>query len=54
MENQQIIVRVATPEDKKYAVIITDEMEASANARGTGIARRTPEYVSQKMDEGKP
>ncbi|MBA2499666.1 MAG: GNAT family N-acetyltransferase [Chitinophagaceae bacterium] len=53
MENQQIIVRVATPEDKKYAVVITDEMEASANARGTGIARRTPEYVSQKMDEGK-
>ncbi len=44
---------MATPEDKKYAVIITDEMEASANARGTGIARRTPEYVSQKMDEGK-
>ncbi len=44
---------MATPEDKKYAVVITDEMEASANARGTGIARRTPEYVSQKMDEGK-
>jgi hypothetical protein len=28
-------------------------MEASAKARGTGIAKRTPEYVSLKMDEGK-
>jgi hypothetical protein len=53
LENQQIIVRVATPEDKKYAVIITDEMAASASARGTGIAQRTPEYVASKMDEGK-
>lgn len=44
---------MATPEDKKYAVIITDEMAASATARGTGIAKRTPEYVASKMDEGK-
>jgi hypothetical protein len=36
-----------------YAKTITDEMESSAAARGTGIARRTPEYVSQKIDEGK-
>lgn len=28
-------------------------MEASATARGTGIAKRTPEYVEQKIDEGK-
>ena len=28
-------------------------MESSAKARGTGIARRTPEYVAAKMDEGK-
>lgn len=28
-------------------------MEASAKARGTGIAKRTPEYIEQKMDEGK-
>jgi len=44
---------VATPEDKVYAKTITDEMESSAKARGTGIARRSPEYVSQKMEEGK-
>lgn len=39
--------------DTKYAVTITDEMEASAKARGTGIAKRTPEYVASKMKEGK-
>lgn len=28
-------------------------MESSARARGTGIARRTPEYIGEKMDQGK-
>lgn len=28
-------------------------MESSAKARGTGIAKRSPEYISQKIDEGK-
>lgn len=28
-------------------------MEASARARGTGIAKRSPDYVKQKMLEGK-
>ena len=28
-------------------------MEASAKARGTGIAKRSPEYIEQKMIEGK-
>jgi len=51
--DQNIIIRVATSADKIYAETITDEMESSAKARGTGIARRTPEYVSQKIDEGK-
>jgi GNAT superfamily N-acetyltransferase len=36
-----------------YAETITDEMASSAQARGTGIARRSPEYVSQKIQEGK-
>lgn len=53
MDNQNIIIRVAVPDDKIYAKTITDEMEASAKARGTGIAKRSPEYVAQKMDEGK-
>ncbi|MBC7947177.1 MAG: GNAT family N-acetyltransferase [Chitinophagaceae bacterium] len=53
MDNQQIIVRVATPDDKVYSKIITDEMESSAMARGTGIAKRSPEYIEEKIDEGK-
>ena len=28
-------------------------METSAMARGTGIAKRSPEYIEQKIDEGK-
>jgi hypothetical protein len=36
-----------------FAATICDEMEASAKARGTGIARRTPEYIQEKMQEGK-
>ena len=53
MENQQIVIRVANPADAVYAETIVDEMAASAKARGTGIARRSPEYVAQKMTEGK-
>lgn len=53
MDNQDIIIRVATPADKIYSETITDEMESSAKARGTGIAKRSPEYITQKIDEGK-
>lgn len=48
-----IIVRIADSGDTVYAEPITDEMASSAQARGTGIARRSPEYVSQKIQEGK-
>jgi hypothetical protein len=53
MDNKNIIIRVATAADKVYSKTITDEMEASAAARGTGIAKRSSEYVEQKIDEGK-
>ncbi|MFT3676459.1 MAG: GNAT family N-acetyltransferase [Chitinophagaceae bacterium] len=53
MDNQEIIVRVATPDDKKYSTLITEEMESSAKARGTGIAKRSPSYIDEKIDEGK-
>lgn len=49
--NFQIIV--ATTQHEKYAQIICDEMESSAKARGTGIAKRSPDYIIQKMQEGK-
>ena len=53
MEQSKIIVRVAIPDDIKYSSIITDEMALSAQARGTGIAKRSPEYIAQKITEGK-
>jgi GNAT superfamily N-acetyltransferase len=53
VEQSKIIVRVAISADFKYAKTITDEMAASAQARGTGIAKRSPEYIQQKMEEGK-
>lgn len=54
MENQhQIIIRVANFLDTHFAKRIVEEMESSAKARGTGIAKRTPEYVANKMLEGK-
>lgn len=46
-------VDVASPMYTSYAEEICEEMAASAKARGTGIARRSPEYVAQKMREGK-
>jgi len=53
VEQSNIIVRIATSADFKYAQTITDEMAASAQARGTGIAKRSTEYIQQKMQEGK-
>ena len=53
MEQSKIVVRVAIPDDIQYAVNITDEMASSAQARGTGIAKRSPEYIEQKISEGK-
>jgi hypothetical protein len=53
MESTKFIVRVATEEDTRYTDEIIEEIANSAKVRGTGIARRTPEYVSLKMREGK-
>ncbi|MEJ8841806.1 GNAT family N-acetyltransferase [Lacibacter sp. H375] len=53
MDNQEIIIRVANSGDTHYSETITNEMEQSAKARGTGIAKRSPEYVANKMSEGK-
>lgn len=53
METKEINVRVATHLDTHFAQRITDEMESSAKARGTGIAKRSPEYVAGKMLDGK-
>lgn len=50
---QHFSVQVAHEQHLHYADIICNEMELSAKARGTGIAKRTPEYIRQKMLEGK-
>ncbi|SRR6266403_170651 len=46
-------IRVATSDDEKLAKTICNEYEESAKARGTGIAKRNPNYVISKMNEGK-
>ena len=53
MEHSSIIIRAAIDTDVKYATTITAEMESSAKARGTGIAKRSPEYIIKKIEEGK-
>ncbi|MFN8359215.1 MAG: GNAT family N-acetyltransferase [Candidatus Kapaibacterium sp.] len=46
-------VELATDAHLDFAREICAEMEQSAKARGTGIAKRTPDYVQQKIHEGK-
>ncbi len=53
MTLQDFNIIVATEQHAGYAPQICDEMAASAKARGTGIAQRSPEYVANKMLEGK-
>ena len=49
----QIDVVVADASHAVYADEICEEILLSARERGTGIARRTPEYVTEKMMAGK-
>ncbi|MGL5636417.1 MAG: GNAT family N-acetyltransferase [Bacteroidales bacterium] len=51
--NPKIKVVVATKDHISYVDIILDTIEKAAKVRGTGIARRSNEYVSKKMEEGK-
>jgi len=53
MEQQFFKVLVAGAAHLDLAPMICEEMAASAQARGTGIARRSPEYLQEKMLEGK-
>jgi hypothetical protein len=53
MTIQDFDIQVATAQHADFAPIICDEMAESAKARGTGIAQRSPEYVANKMLEGK-
>jgi N-acetylglutamate synthase-like GNAT family acetyltransferase len=44
-----ISIVIAQEEHFKYAEIICDTIESSALLRGTGIAKRTPEYILKKI-----
>jgi len=48
----QINVHVSNVSHLKYVEEILDTIETSAKARGTGIARRSVEYVEKKLKEG--
>lgn len=48
-----IEVTVASDEHIKYVDEILDTINRAAKVRGTGIAKRSPEYVKQKMLERK-
>jgi len=44
---------VATAEHIKFAGKISQLIEHAAIARGTGIAKRSPEYITEKITQGK-
>ncbi|MBS3993697.1 MAG: GNAT family N-acetyltransferase [Bacteroidetes bacterium] len=47
------MITVAGEAHFRYAAIICQMMEESSKIRGTGIAKRKPEYIQLKMEEGK-
>lgn len=53
MNNNEVSVMFATDEHLKYAPLIVELIYNSALQRGTGIARRTPEYIADKIRRGK-
>lgn len=52
-QEKQIDVMIAEASHEVYVDTILETIEAAAKVRGTGIAKRTHEYVAQKMKEGK-
>ena len=53
MNKEDITVMVADASHEKYVDTILDTIEKAAKVRGTGIAKRTHEYVATKMREAK-
>ncbi|PXV64383.1 hypothetical protein CLV62_11026 [Dysgonomonas alginatilytica] len=49
----EITIEIASDKHIQYVQTILDTIEAAAKVRGTGIAKRSPEYVELKMKEGK-
>lgn len=49
----KIEVVVASEKHLSYVTAINDAIDHAAKARGTGIARRTNEYIADKIRSGK-
>ncbi|MCB0293647.1 MAG: GNAT family N-acetyltransferase, partial [Calditrichaeota bacterium] len=49
----EFVIQVAEEGHQHYAAEISHLIEESARARDIGIAKRTPEYIARKMQEGK-
>jgi hypothetical protein len=47
-----LIVQYAQPEHSTYAEAICELIESAAKQRGTGIAKREPEYIRKKISNG--
>jgi GNAT superfamily N-acetyltransferase len=45
-------IRIADASHIKYAEIISETITESAKVRGTGIAKRTPEYIIKRLVNG--
>jgi len=52
-ELKNIKVEVAGEKHVKYVDVINDAIDEASKQRGTGIARRSNEYLSSKITEGK-
>ena len=53
MQKKEIEVLVADERHEKYVDTILDTIARAAAVRGTGIAKRTHEYLANKMKEAK-
>lgn len=52
-DKQKVHITGASEEHFQYAEDVCKLIEESAKIRGTGIAKREPEYIRRKMQEGK-
>ncbi|MEA4975075.1 MAG: GNAT family N-acetyltransferase [Paludibacter sp.] len=52
-KKDNIVVQIADENFLEYVDTILKTIEEAAKIRGTGIARRSPEYIAEKMREGK-
>src|SRR5436190_23102523 len=53
MEVNNFKILIANESHLVFVETICAEIESSAKARGTGIAKRSPDYLRLKMKEGK-